>query len=111
MPRPYAASSACRKIPGPVVIRTAGPSQKKSVLLGRRVMPVDPDLVMMVQAPMSWNPNPVSATDVIARPIDVIRPVTDLDIHNDGICHGCHSCEHCQKYPNFPFHTCNSISD
>jgi len=74
-------------------------------------MAVDPDSVMVTPSPMAWNPHPVNATDVIARPIDVIRPVTNFDVHNDSIYHGCHCCEHCQKYPNFPFHTCNIISD
>jgi hypothetical protein len=64
-------------------------------------MAMDPDLVMVTPTPMPWNPNPVSATDVIARPMEIIRPVTDLDVHNDSIYHGCHCCEHCQKYPNF----------
>ena len=50
-------------------------------------MAVDPDLVMVTPTPMPWNPNPVSATDVIARPVAVIRPVTDHDVHNDSICH------------------------
>ena len=50
-------------------------------------MAVDPDSVVVTPTPMPWNPNPVSATDVIARPIDVIRPVTNLDVHNHSICH------------------------
>ena len=80
---------------GPIVIRTAGPSQKRRVLLAGRVMAVDPVFVMMMPTPMSRNPNPVSATDIVARPIDIIRPVTDLDVHNDSICHRCHCCQHC----------------
>ena len=83
----YAASSACRKIAGPVVIRTADPSQKKCVPLARCVMAVDPDLVMMMPTPMTRNPNPVNVTDVVARSTAVIRPVTDHDVHNDSICH------------------------
>ena len=43
--------------------------------------------------------------------MDIVRPVTDFDIHNDSICHGCHCCQHCQKYCSFPFHTFNYISD
>jgi hypothetical protein len=50
-------------------------------------MAVNPDLVMVTPIPMPWNPNPVSATDVIARPMDIIRPVADHDVHNDSICH------------------------
>jgi hypothetical protein len=64
-------------------------------------MAVDPDSVVVTPTPMPWNPNPINATDVIARPMDIIRPVTDLDVHNDSICHGRHCCEHCQKYSNF----------
>ena len=64
-------------------------------------MAVDPDSVVVTPTPMPWNPDPVNAADVIARPTDVIRPVTNLDVHNDRIYHGCHCCEHCQKYPNF----------
>src|SRR6266850_6813485 len=74
-------------------------------------MAVDPDSVVVTPTPMSRNPNPVNATDVIARAIDIIRPVTELDIHNDSICHGCHSHEYYQKYLDFQFHTGNSISD
>jgi hypothetical protein len=64
-------------------------------------MAVDPDSMVVTPTPMPRNPNPINATDVIARPMDIIRPVTDLDVHNDSIYHGCHSCEHCQKYSNF----------
>jgi hypothetical protein len=74
-------------------------------------MAVDPVFVVMMPTPMSRNPNPISPTDVVARPMDIIRPVTNLDIYNDSIYHGRHCCKHCQKYPNFPFHTCNFISD
>jgi len=74
-------------------------------------MAVDPDSVVVTPTPMPWNPHPVNAADVIARPIDVIRPVTNLDVHNDRIYHWCHCCEYCQKYPNFPFHIGNIISD
>src|SRR5437868_14272346 len=74
-------------------------------------MDVDPESVIATPSPMAWNPHPVNAADVIARPIEVIRPVTNFEVHNDSIYHGSHCCEHCQKYPNFPFHTCNIISD
>src|SRR6266550_5969269 len=73
------------------------------------VMAVDPDSVMVPPTPMSWNPNPVDLADVIARSMDIIRPVTYFDIHNDSICHGRHCRENCQKYSNFSFHTYNSI--
>ena len=74
-------------------------------------MAVDPDSVVVMPTPMPWNPHPVNAADVIARPIDVIRPVTNFDVHNDRIYHGCHCRKYCQKYPNFPFHIGNIISD
>jgi hypothetical protein len=64
-------------------------------------MPVNPDFVMVTPTPMPWNPNPVNATDVIARPMDIIRPVTDLNIHYDSICHGSHFRQYYQKYSNF----------
>jgi hypothetical protein len=64
-------------------------------------MAVDPDFVMVTPTPMPWNPNPVSATDIVTRPIDIIRPVTDLDVHNDSICHGGYSRQHRQNYSNF----------
>ena len=50
-------------------------------------MAVDPDSVVVTPTPMPWNPNPINATDVIARSMDIIRAVTDLDVHNDSICH------------------------
>src|SRR5258708_23851634 len=96
---------------GPSLFERRVQVEKNCVLLARCVMAVDPDSVMVTPTPMPWNPHPVNAADVIARPIGVIRPVTKLDVHNNRIYHGCHCCEHCQKYPNFPFHTCNSISD
>jgi hypothetical protein len=61
-------------------------------------MAVDPDSVMVTPFPMPRNPNPVNATDVIARPMYIIRAVTNFDVHNDSICHGCHCREHCQTY-------------
>jgi len=48
-------------------------------------MAVEPNSVMVTPTPMPWNPDPVNAADVIARPIDVIRPVTNLDVHNDRV--------------------------
>ena len=74
-------------------------------------MAVDPDSVVVTPTPMPWNPNPVNAADVIAGPVDVIRPVTDHDVHNDSIYHRYHRCDHRQKYPDFQFHTINFISD
>src|SRR5437588_7733105 len=85
-------------------------AQKEWALLAWCVMAVDPDPVMVMPTPMPWDPNPVSAADVIAGPMDIIRPVTTLDVHNDSIYHRCHCREHCQKYSNFPFHICNFIS-
>ena len=79
MPQPYLSSSALS-----LSIYSNG---RLSGLLARRVMAVDPVFVMMMPTPMSWNPNPVSATNVITRPMDIIRPVTDHDVHNDSICH------------------------
>src|SRR5207249_4091621 len=74
-------------------------------------MAVDPDFVMVPPTPMSRNPNPINPTDVVARPMDIVRPVTDFDIHNDSICHGCHCCQHCQKYCSFPFGNSNVRPD
>src|SRR6266480_3159432 len=74
-------------------------------------MAVDPDFVMVMPTPMPGNPDIIAWSDVVARPMDIIRPVTDFDIHNDSISHGRHCCQDCQKYCYFPFHTCNFISD
>jgi hypothetical protein len=64
-------------------------------------MAVDPDSVVVTPTPMPWNPNPVNATDIIARPMDIIRPVTDLNVYNDTICHWGHCRQHYQKYFDF----------
>ena len=63
-------------------------------------MAVNPGFVMVTPSPMSRNPNPVNATDIVAGPMYIVRPVTNFDIHNDSICHGRDCCEHCQNYPN-----------
>src|SRR5437016_4900270 len=99
MPQPYLASSACRRNSGPGVIRMSS-QFKRCADLAWCVMAVDPDSVMVMPAPMSWNPNPISAADVVAWAMYIIRPVTDLDIHNDSICHWGHCRQNCQKYPD-----------
>src|SRR5205814_10249718 len=93
---------------GRTLPRISGPKLSRSKNLAWCVMAVDPDSVMVMPAPMSRNPNPIDPADVVARSMDIIRPVTDFDVHNDSICHGCHRCQHCQKYSNFSFHTRNS---
>ena len=68
-------------------------------------MAMNPDFVMVPPTPMSRNPNPINPTDVVARSMYIVRSVTDLNIHNDSICHRSHCNQHCQKYRAFPFHT------
>ena len=46
-------------------------------------MAVDPDGVMAT--PMPWNPAPVSSTTPIARTMDIIRPIADVDVDTDRI--------------------------
>jgi len=50
-------------------------------------MAVDPDSVMVPPTPMSRNPNPINPTNVVSRPMYIIRPVTNFDVDNNGI--GC----------------------
>jgi len=46
-------------------------------------MTVDPDPV--ITTPMPWNPAPVSSTRPIARTMDIIRPIADIDVDTDRI--------------------------
>jgi len=46
-------------------------------------MTVDPDRVIAI--PMPRNPAPVSSTSPIARAMDVIRPIADVDADTDRI--------------------------
>jgi hypothetical protein len=68
-------------------MRTAG-QVKECADLAWCVMAVDPDSVMVPPTPVPRNPNPIHPTDVVAWPMYIIRPVTDLDVNNDGIGRG-----------------------
>src|SRR5436190_21204592 len=70
MPQPYLASSDCRRNAGPGVIRMSS-QFKRCADLAWCVMAVDPDSVMVMPAPMSRNPNPVSAANIVAWPMDI----------------------------------------
>src|SRR5882724_10117829 len=53
-------------------------AERISLLLTRRVMPVDPVPVMMTPGPMSGNPHIVNAPDIITRAVGIIRSIANL---------------------------------
>ena len=124
MPQRYLSSSHCwqhgdlrlvRRDDFPGRVRTSagralfdgGRSQQPVPSLAPHVMPVHPDFVVMMPGPMSRNPNIVDRTDVVARPVNIIRPVTHCNVHNHGVGSRKHRCEHCHKYSHFQFHSYN----
>jgi hypothetical protein len=48
-------------------------------------MAVDPNSVMVMPPPMPRYPNVVNAADVVARPVYIIRAVTNFNIDHDRI--------------------------
>ena len=58
---------------------------QEAFALASCVIAVDPVAVMVTPMPMSRNPNPISPTDVVARPMYIIRPIANLDVDNDRI--------------------------
>src|SRR5437868_11991297 len=53
-------------------------ARRISPLLPRRVMPVDPNFLMMTPGPMSRNPHVVNAPDIITRAVGIIRSIANL---------------------------------
>jgi hypothetical protein len=60
------------------------------------VVPVDPNLMVVTPAPVPRNPTPVSSTSPIARPVSVVRLITDVDADTNCIRSTC-KCAHAEQ--------------
>jgi hypothetical protein len=60
------------------------------------VMSVDPDLMVMMPTPMSWNPAPVSSPGPVTVPVNVIWTIAYIDADTNCV-RGAHESAHAKQ--------------